>query len=179
MLADPVDEPHDEGVGGVERVELFRPLLSTPESGRSWPLLVPVPVMVGSGVYALWCPDAAAPQAPIASALPGMGQPPAEPVLAAATRAAYDAIEQLERLHEDETACRKVFAAFDRASAWRRHGLYVRSLLGTEDYRRLFARFLEANVVLSPEVGGVSIVPRVMSAGEQALIIRLVGETEA
>lgn len=178
-LADPVDESHDEGVAGVERVELFRPLLSTPETGRSDPLLVQVPVMVGSGVYALWRPDAATPQAPIASPLPGMGQPPSEPVLAAATRAAYDSVEQLERLHENEAVCRNVFAAFDRAPTWKRRGLYVRSLLGTDDYCRLFARFLDANVVLSPEVGGVSIVPLVMSAGEQALIVRLVGETEA
>lgn len=178
-LADPVDERRESGVSGVEVVALFRPLLSTPESNRADPLLVQVPVMVGSGVYALWRPDAADPQSPVVSALPGMGQPPAEPVLAAATRAAYDVIEQLPGLRSEERACARVLAAFDRSRSWRRRGLYLRSLLGTDDYRRLFTRFLEANVVLSPEAGGVSIVPRVMSDGEQALVIRLIGETEA
>ncbi len=178
-IADPLQPERDAEVPGITRVELFRPLLSNPVSVASdGPLLLPVPVMVGSGVYALVLPDTEAREAPVFPDLPGMGALPGEPLLAAATRAVYDVVESATVVEEALRQHHRVCAAFDASPNWHRQGLYLRFSGTAAGYERVFARFLGAHVVLSPEARGASIIPQELSAGEQALLVRLAGETE-
>ncbi len=179
-LADPVD-PADTCTGetGIPaRVALFRPLLSTSDSSRSGALLVPVPVMIGSGVYALHLPDVSPGVETVYSGVPGMGQPPSEPLLAAAVRAVYDLVDAHAHWPATGAELFRVLQAFDDSSLWHRAGPYVKPLLPDAAYDTLFARFLDAKVVLSPRTGGVSIVPQELSPGERAGITRLVHETQ-
>ncbi|TVQ28369.1 MAG: hypothetical protein EA383_00640 [Spirochaetaceae bacterium] len=182
-VVDPVDPvgPDDlcAGEAGVPAsIELFRPLLSTPDSSRSGALLVPVPVMIGSGLYALLLPGASSGATAIHSGVPGMGQPPSEPLLSAAVRAVYDVIDAQGRRPAREAELRPVYRAFDDSSLWHRAGPYVKPLLPDAAYDALFTRFLDAKVVLSPRTGGVSFVPQELSPGERAGIVRLVQDTE-
>ena len=70
---------------------------------------------------------------------------------------------------------RKAFAGLplDGTRGWKRVGPYVRAVFDRAEYPGVFAQFLRAGVLLSPEYPGPSILPGECSPGEEKLLAGL------
>jgi hypothetical protein len=90
-------------------------------------------------------------------------------VAAAALRAFYD----LDRRERPDWYSDDLLEGCD---GWVQRGIYVAPRFPSDRYAGVFARFLEAGVLLPPEYPGPAVLPGEASAGEVALLMRLFGE---
>jgi hypothetical protein len=161
-VADPaLDPPADPSAGAA----VWRPFLpKAPETeGSAGPraaVLLPVLPFSISGSPAPACFLEAAPEGvPDSDLIPGF-------ILAGAVRA----LAALDRQKD-----RDAFASIgiDGTRGWKRAGPYVRPTFDEAEYPRVFAEYLRAGVLLSPEYPGPSVLPGECSPGEKKLLARL------
>jgi hypothetical protein len=156
-------------------VSLWRPFL--PANTSACPLLVPVlpwclapkTLAVRNGAFPAGRVGSSSARPPASDAIPPV-------ILAAATRAVYDLLAEIEHGTRGVPRILAVAKAL-ASSAWRQKGIYIRYCVDNSGgYEALFRRFLEAGFVLPPDPEQPAILPPVLSGGEEAKLVALIRE---
>ncbi|MGA2612504.1 MAG: hypothetical protein ABSG38_03480 [Spirochaetia bacterium] len=163
MRVDPSDV-HDPAIHTVPRGRpracFWRPFLPEEESGAAaCAAVLPILPLTVCGAPAPVCfPDGPSAGLPASDRLPGF-------VLAGASSAlaAVRSPRRVGHLFQGDPVIQR---AVDSSSRWARTGPYVRAVFAPGEYSRVFAEFLRAGVLLSPEYPGPSILPGECSPGE-------------
>jgi hypothetical protein len=151
------------------RVVLWRPFLPRSEEGdgASAVVLPILPLSVCEAPAPVCFPDPAAADLPPSDPLPGF-------LLAGA----FSALVRLRsgRLGDFFAVSPLIEKAVDVSPGWKRRGPYVRPIFRSDAYPHVFAEFLRAGVLLSPQYPGPSILPGECSPGEARLLAELFTE---
>jgi len=150
------------------RVVLWRPFLPRSEGDGASAVVLPIlPLSVCEAPAPVCFPDPAAADLPPSDPLPGF-------LLAGA----FSALVRLRsgRLGDSFAVSPLIEKAVDASRGWKRRGPYVRPIFCSDAYPHVFAEFLRAGVLLSPQYPGPSILPGECSPGEARLLAELFTE---
>ncbi|MDR0556251.1 MAG: hypothetical protein LBG43_00035 [Treponema sp.] len=169
-----------------KNVSLWRPFLPA-EDAPSCPLLMPVlPWHLAPKTLAVKDETFLSEHASIEAMRPPASDAISPVILAAATRAVYDLLAEIEAqaAQAAQAGARMaplaphfpILAKALKSSEWRQKGMYIHygGRLDDDGYSALFQRFLEAGFLLPPTSSQPAILPRVLSVGEEAKLAALV-----
>ena len=157
--------PMDNAPG---KLSLWRPFLEPPPEIDNTPVLIPVlPWPLGPAVLVL--------EKDFAASFPD-GELIAPVLLAPAARAIHNLAAAQKAFAENHPRFLKIENAL-KNSPWRRRGIYltVNPDMEKEKYKELFLRFLDGGCLIPPSPREPAILPRTMSAGEEAKLAELLG----
>jgi hypothetical protein len=104
--------------------------------------------------------------------------PPSDPLPGFLLAGAFSALVRLRsgRPGSSFVVSPLIEKAVDVSPGWKRRGPYVRPVFLSDEYSHVFAKFLRAGVLLSPQYPGPSILPGECSPGEARLLAELFTE---
>ncbi|MDR1216238.1 MAG: hypothetical protein LBK25_06125 [Treponema sp.] len=94
-------------------------------------------------------------------------------ILAAATRAIYDLIAEINAADRKRSFPKITKTLAMKGCLWKQNGVYLRTDVDDTAYERLFHLFLDAGFLLPPAPRSPAILPSELSEGEEASLVHL------